>query len=100
MSVRHVSMTIVAARKHWDIFDMPKEEVMKQLDQMEKEGKRLIKSEGCNNFDYLKGCMGHDDMARQKNLTVTLKDLPKRVSKGRGLASATAETRKRVAAAG
>jgi hypothetical protein len=55
----HIHTTIKAARKHWDIFDMPKAEVMRQLDQMEAEGKTLVKSEHCDNFDEKTGCKGH-----------------------------------------
>lgn len=32
---------------------------MRELDEMEKEGKTLIKSSTCTNFDEKTGCRGH-----------------------------------------
>jgi hypothetical protein len=58
---KHIQMTIKAARKNWEIFKLPKEEVLQILDEMEAEGKTLVPPEGCDNFDQQKGCQGHTD---------------------------------------
>jgi len=55
----HIHTTIKAARKNWRIFGLSKERVMRELDEMEKEGKTLIKSSTCTNFDEKTGCRGH-----------------------------------------
>lgn len=55
----HVHTTIKAARKHWKMFGSNKEKIMEALDEMEAEGKTLIKSKSCTNFDEKTGCKGH-----------------------------------------
>ena len=65
---KHIHMTIDAARREWKIFGLPKEEVLAALDSMEAEGKKLVQSEDCDNFDEEKGCLGHKNRVSKRKI--------------------------------
>jgi hypothetical protein len=61
----HIHMKIETAirevKKGVDLFGMPRDEALKVLLSMQKEGKKLIQAAGCDNFDEETGCKGHPD---------------------------------------
>lgn len=82
MSHWHISQNIEGAlalpyKKFARLFDgvfsddkgmpLPAKEARKILKQELKEGHRLILSVGCDNFDPVKGCLGHEDAGEVKD---------------------------------
>jgi hypothetical protein len=57
------------AREYDDVFSdddgtpIPTKEARKFMKQELKQGHRLIRSKGCDNFDPIKGCLGHEEVS-------------------------------------